>query len=24
MGVCIPVICVPVVFHGEEGGTGEA
>ena len=24
LGGCIPIICLPVVFHGEEGGTREA
>ena len=24
VGVCTPIICLPVVFHGEEGGTREA
>jgi hypothetical protein len=24
VGVCIPIICFPVEFHGEKGGTREA
>ncbi len=24
LGVCIPIIFLPVVFHGEKGGTREA
>ncbi len=24
VGVCIPIICFPVEFYGEKGGTREA